>query len=155
MSPRTTEQKLESARRRLEKSEAAWERSAPPGMGDPGTLSGIKGYNDTKERVNRNITRTVNAAREGVAASEEVARLEQRLNRETRDAETRANATMQVALEDIQPGDLIRYENRNSPRNVGRVIRVNAKTFTIDAPAGYDKPKVDKAKVIASTRGKS
>lgn len=155
MSPRTTEQKLESARRRLEKSEAAWERSAPPCMGDPGSLSGIKGYNDSRDKVSRNITRTVNAAREGVAASEEVARLEQRLNRETRDSEIRANATMTVALEDIQPGDAIRYENRNSPRNVGRVIRVNARTFTIDAPAGFDKPKVDKSKVIASAREKS
>lgn len=150
--PRTTEQKLESARRRLEKSDAAWERQKPPGFGDPGTLSGIKGYNDTREKVSRNISRTVNAAREGVAASEEVARLEQRLNRETRDAEIRANATMQVAVEDIQPGDIIRYENRNSPRNVGRVVRVNAKTFTLDAAPGYDKPKIEKVRVIESRR---
>lgn len=151
MSTRTTEERLDSARRRLERADAAWGRTAAP-TDDPGALSGIKGYNDTQARVSRNISRTVKAAREGVAAHEEVARLEHKLSREAKDAEIRANATMQVPLDEIQPGDAIRYENRNSPRNVGRVVRVNAKTFTIDAPSGYDKPKIDKSRVIASAR---
>lgn len=151
MSARTTEERLESARRRQAKADAAWGRTAAP-TDDPGALSGIKGYNDTEARVSRNISRTVKAAREGVAAHEEVARLEHKLSREQKDADIRAFATMQIPLDEVQPGDVIRYENRNSPRNVGRVIRVNAKTLTIDAAPGYDKPKIDKVKVIETRR---
>ncbi len=149
--PRTTEQKLEAARKRQAAADAAWDRTGPQTR-DPGALSGIKGYNDTPDRIARNISRTTKAAREGVEAAESVKRLEHKLASEKKNAEIRENATLEVALEDLKAGDLIRYENYGHPRNVGRVLRVNQKTITIDAPEPYDKPKIDKARIIATSR---
>ena len=148
---RTTEQKLESARKRLANANAAWDRTAPP-TDDPGALSGIKGYNDTPAKVAKNINRTVRAASEAVAAEENLKRLEHQAAREANDTRLRASSELEVPVDDLKAGDFIRYENRCHPRNVGRVVRVNQKTVTIDAPEHFDKPKIDKGRIIATSR---
>ncbi|GAA1453422.1 hypothetical protein ACFP47_09345 [Nesterenkonia lacusekhoensis] len=148
---RTTEQQLEAARKRLAQAEAAWDRTGPATR-DPGALSGIKGYNDTQARVTHNIRKASNAAREAIDAQREVEALEAKLSAQERNQRIRDTAVTETPIEDLHPGDIIRYEKYGSPRNLGRVIRNNQKTITIDAPPGYDKPKINKNHIIATHR---
>ncbi|GAA1807033.1 hypothetical protein [Nesterenkonia flava] len=142
--PSTTEQQLEAARKRLDTLNAQWDRTGLPNK-DPGALSGIRRKEAPGAQAKR-INRTTRLAREGVAAQEEVRRLEHKLRTEKREAELRANTHCDV--DSLKPGDLIRYEKYGRVTgNVGRVVRVNAKTVTIAAPPGFDQPKIPKDKI--------
>lgn len=137
-------QKLEAARKRLAVLDAQWERTGLPNK-DPGALSGIKGR--THAHHVKNIQRSTRIASEAVQVREEIRALEHRLRTERREAEIRANAHCDVDA--LKPGDVIRYESRGrSIGNVGRVVRVNAKTVTLEAPAGLDQPKIPYDRIV-------
>lgn len=139
----TTAQKLERARKRMAELDTAWDRTGLPK--DPGALSGVAGW--TRERQAKDIRRSTRIASEAVALEREIKALEHKLRTEQREAEIRADAHCDI--DSLKPGDLIRYEKHGSViNNVGRVVRVNAKTVTIDAPPHFDKPKIPKERII-------
>lgn len=121
---------------------------------DPGALSGTRRTTSPRQarREAAAIDRSVDAAVEYVAAHQAAERLDQKARTQDRHEAIREAATFQCPIDELRPGDIIRYELRGSPRNVGRVVRVNRKTVTIDAPEHFEKPKIDKARIIATTR---
>lgn len=135
-------QKLESARKRLAVLDSQWERTGLPNN-DPGALSGIK---RTRTQHAKSINRSTRIASESVQLREEVRALEHRLETERREAEIRANAHCDV--DSLAPGDIVRYERHGSPSGLGRVLRVNSKTVTLEAPAGFDQPKIPYARIV-------
>ena len=139
----TTNQKLEAARKRLAELEAQWERTGMPN-GDPGALSGIKGR--THAHHVKSIQRSTRVASEAVRLTKEVRALEHKLKRDAEDAQIRAEAHRDVDA--LQPGDVIRYERHGSPSGLGRVVRVNAKTVTLEAAPGMEKPKIPYARIV-------
>lgn len=139
----STTQKLEAARKRLATLDAQWERTGLPNN-DPGALSGIK---RTRTQHAKSINRSTRIASESVQLREEIRALEHRLETEQREAGIRAEAHCDVDA--LQPGDVIRYEVRGrSIGNVGRVVRVNAKTVTLEAAPGMDQPKVPYHRIV-------
>ena len=139
----TTNHKLEAARKRLAELDAQWERTGMPN-GDPGALSGIK---LTRTQQAKSIDRSTRIASEAVQLREEIRALEHKLERDADDAQIRAEAHCDIAA--LQPGGIIRYERHGSPRGLGRVARINAKTVTVEAPApGMDQPKVPYHRIV-------
>lgn len=136
------ERRLESARKRLAALDAQWERTGLPK--DPGALSGVKGY--TRARQVKDIQRSTRIASESVRLGEEIRALERRLVNEQRDARIRAEAHRDV--EALKPGDIIRYESHGRPRGVGRVLRVNKTTVTLEAAPGMDQPRIPYARIV-------
>lgn len=138
----STTQKLEAARKRLAVLDAQWDRTGLPG-GDPGALSGVK---RTRTQHAKSIDRSTRIASEAVQLQEEIRALEHTVKREAEDAQIRAEAHCDIGA--LQPGDIIRYERHGSPSGLGRVVRVNAKTVTLEAPAGMDQPKVPYDRIV-------
>lgn len=139
----TTTQKLESARKRLATLDAQWDRTGLPNN-DPGALSGIK---RTRTQHVKSIDRSTRIASEAVQLQWQVIALEHKLKREAEDALIRAEAHCDVDA--LKPGDIIRYDRHGSPSGLGRVVRVNAKTVTLEAPApGMDQPKVPYHRIV-------
>lgn len=149
----TTAQKLTAARARYERAaarlDAAEGRVGLPTR-DPGALSGIKVSNPGRHAEKQRVAwrRALEAYREVKDARQEVQALEHRLSREHREAE--ANAAATVDLDELRPGDLIRYQSHGSSLgNWRRVRRVNKTTVTCEeSEPGMDAPRIPHDRIV-------
>lgn len=155
-----TAQKLAEARQRAEKAQArldAAEGRVGAPTRDPGVLSGIKVRNPGRHAQKQSVAwrRALDAYREAAEAHGEVARLENRLSREQREAE--ANAAATVDLSALKPGDLIRYRSHGSSLgNWLRVKRVNKTTVTCDeSEPGMDAPRIPHDRIVETRHQES
>ena len=144
--------RLEKAQARYEKAKARYE-AAEGRVGittrDTGALSGIRRKSTARQRrqAEASIDRTIDAAKELEAAEKELyaAQRSERLKK----LEDEQNRAAFCDLDNLKPGDLVRYEQYGSSLGRwGKVVRVNNKTVTLEAPEpGFDQPKIPKDKI--------
>lgn len=131
---KSLQEQLDAVNKKLEKHHAEWERTSGHALNPAGEIGGIRSR--SRRQKARIWVRWDRQASEGVALVREKKRLEACIAAEAREAlRPAAEARIERCLRDtLKKGDRV---NVAGFQTTGVVVRVNAKTVSVQFPSGY------------------